>query len=486
MSGRYAVACVALAAAACCVALASPRGGPVAEPRPDGRIMVNDPVVGDVAGASVAALGATVVVGVRGHDVPALNAGGVAVVSGARGSTGAAVIGFAGASEGDEAGTAVAISSGWVFAGAPRRGHAGATFAARIEAVGGSQFQLVDPACAPAAASGSAIAADRDWVAIGAPNDSPAGIARAGSVRVHRWDGTRWNPDERIAPAGIPPGARFGSSIAASADWMAVGAPGDVGGSVWVYARGDTNWSLAYVLRPPSSDLAGWFGSSLAIVGSRLVIGVPYCDLAAMNAGAAIEFDLGLGGASVVRVLLPEAPSDGANFGHSVALDGECIVVGAPGALRFGQRVGSAEIFLAGGVLPIARIAPEKPEGLALVGTGVAVSAGVVFVGAPGAAGSMGEVLVLDLARDCNANGSADAIDVALGQSIDSDADGTPDECECPADLSGDGAIDGADLGLLLARWGPVPPGSREDLDGTGFVDGADLGMLLAAWGGCS
>lgn len=46
-------------------------------------------------------------------------------------------------------------------------------------------------------------------------------------------------------------------------------------------------------------------------------------------------------------------------------------------------------------------------------------------------------------------------------------------------DLNGDGVVDGADLGLLLAAWGQ--PGG--DLDGSGATDGADLGLLLAAWG---
>lgn len=54
----------------------------------------------------------------------------------------------------------------------------------------------------------------------------------------------------------------------------------------------------------------------------------------------------------------------------------------------------------------------------------------------------------------------------------------------CLGDLDGDGKIDGADLGLLLASWGPCR-GCDADLDGSGAVDGADLGVLLAAWGPC-
>jgi dienelactone hydrolase len=47
-------------------------------------------------------------------------------------------------------------------------------------------------------------------------------------------------------------------------------------------------------------------------------------------------------------------------------------------------------------------------------------------------------------------------------------------------DFNDDGVVDGADLGVLLAAWGPGP--SPADLNEDGVVDGADLGMLLAAW----
>ena len=52
-----------------------------------------------------------------------------------------------------------------------------------------------------------------------------------------------------------------------------------------------------------------------------------------------------------------------------------------------------------------------------------------------------------------------------------------------PADLDGNGTVNGADLGFLLAAWGACPAPCPADLDGNGEVNGADLGMLLAAWG---
>lgn len=53
----------------------------------------------------------------------------------------------------------------------------------------------------------------------------------------------------------------------------------------------------------------------------------------------------------------------------------------------------------------------------------------------------------------------------------------------CPADLSGDGFVDGVDLATVLGQWGA--PGSA-DLDGSGIVDGADLAIVLGAWGDCN
>jgi hypothetical protein len=51
-----------------------------------------------------------------------------------------------------------------------------------------------------------------------------------------------------------------------------------------------------------------------------------------------------------------------------------------------------------------------------------------------------------------------------------------------PADLDGNGVVNGADLGLMLAGWGACGSPCPGDLDGNGAVNGADLGLLLAAW----
>jgi hypothetical protein len=58
---------------------------------------------------------------------------------------------------------------------------------------------------------------------------------------------------------------------------------------------------------------------------------------------------------------------------------------------------------------------------------------------------------------------------------------GQPD---CPGDFNGDGMVDGADFGYILAAWGTCP-GCPEDLNGDGEVNGADVGLVLSVWGAC-
>lgn len=101
----------------------------------------------------------------------------------------------------------------------------------------------------------------------------------------------------------------------------------------------------------------------------------------------------------------------------------------------------------------------------------------------PDANTSISYVVEFVAAQDCNANGSPDARDIALGLSPDANSDGVPDECAppCPTDLDGNGAIDAADLAALLGAWNTA----GADLDGNGTTDAADLAALLGAWGPC-
>jgi hypothetical protein len=62
---------------------------------------------------------------------------------------------------------------------------------------------------------------------------------------------------------------------------------------------------------------------------------------------------------------------------------------------------------------------------------------------------------------------------------------GTPTICDCQADLSGDGMVNGGDLGILLSSWGATLPTGVGDVNHDGVVNGADLAVLLSSWGSC-
>ena len=75
--------------------------------------------------------------------------------------------------------------------------------------------------------------------------------------------------------------------------------------------------------------------------------------------------------------------------------------------------------------------------------------------------------------------------DIAGEEFIDSGGNTICDDVACPADLNGDGTVDGADLTLLLADWGCTGAGCIGDFNGSGEVNGADLTIILSAWGDC-
>ncbi len=56
----------------------------------------------------------------------------------------------------------------------------------------------------------------------------------------------------------------------------------------------------------------------------------------------------------------------------------------------------------------------------------------------------------------------------------------TPAPAGDPSDLNGDGVVNAADLGVLLAAWGSNS--AAADVNDDGIVDGNDLGTLLSSW----
>lgn len=80
-----------------------------------------------------------------------------------------------------------------------------------------------------------------------------------------------------------------------------------------------------------------------------------------------------------------------------------------------------------------------------------------------------------------------DALEIKFGMTFMAIA---PDKRSlCVGDLTGDGLVDGADLGVILGGWGQSVAcfsGTQTgDLNGDLVVNGVDLAVLLGAWGEC-
>jgi hypothetical protein len=86
---------------------------------------------------------------------------------------------------------------------------------------------------------------------------------------------------------------------------------------------------------------------------------------------------------------------------------------------------------------------------------------------------------------DCDANREADAEQLQV-PTADLDGDGILDACQCIADVSGNGIVDGVDLAAVLGSWGSNGKGEfSTDTNGDGVVDGTDLATVLSGWGPC-
>ena len=109
-------------------------------------------------------------------------------------------------------------------------------------------------------------------------------------------------------------------------------------GSIYVYKRNNALWEQVQQLRPADPQASGFFGSKLALSKNCLLVGMPAGNSDAkskfplLNAGCAYIFrkDRRSGQWMQSAKLVARDRSEKDLFGTSVALQGNCAVVGAP------------------------------------------------------------------------------------------------------------------------------------------------------------
>ncbi len=256
------------------------------------------------------------------------------------------------------------------------------------------QGLILEGAGDPAARFGESIAATEEWVAIGSPGSPDACFPSAqGSVRLLHASGLDWVTTQFIRPGAGVVGSGFGHAIALDGDTLAVSMPGFIGelfntpnGAVMVYTRHGTTWSLAQIIEGGSSDEG--FGESLVLRGDHMIVGEPGSPFS----GGAVHYARDAGGVwQRVTGFGVGNLSVGARFSEAMSLRNGLLFVSAPldggGAGEVHMWTRSSAVFGYAQQVQVPGVVAGSRAGLAL-----AQSDEFLFVGIPGNATIPGRV----------------------------------------------------------------------------------------------
>lgn len=294
---------------------------------------------------------------------------------------------------------------------------------------------------------GHAVAISGDTIVVGSPredsnatgvngNQGNHGLFRAGAAYVFTRSGTVWTQQAYLKASNSGDSDEFGTAVAVSGDTIVVGAPEEDSnatgvngnqannsllsvGAAYVFNRSAGTWSQQAYLKASNSGEGDFFGLAVAVSGDTVVVGSPYEDSNATGVngsqadnstqarGAAYVF-IRAGGAWSQQAYLkashaePDPPfvpySD--EFGFSVGVSGDTIIVGAPSedSIAIGvngdetddsaNESGAAYVFTRNGAVwtqqAYLKASNTRANGGAAFGTSVSISSNIAVVGAPG------------------------------------------------------------------------------------------------------
>jgi len=382
--------------------------------------------------------------------------------------------------------------------------------------------KLTAPDAGPGQRFGVSVAILGDVIAVGADEGSSGG---AGAVYVFRDDNLNFMFESKLVASDGVAFDRFGDEVSVgsisgfNADAVIVGTRfrSDVGtssGAAYVF---EYNGSWTQVAKLVAADIAtgDQFGADVSISGSTAVVGSPLDDSPSSNAGSAYVYNRTGGGWIQAQKLIASDPVIGDNFGVSVAIVGDKVVIGS---FLDGGQSGSAYRFDRSGGIFLqfpTKITAGFGQAFDQLGGAVALSAdGVLIAGAAGddqIGSAAGAAYLFDVTipapadEDSDGDGLTDAEEADLGtdpDNPDTDADGLDDGDEvflaaggfCPdplnPDSDGDGLSDGHenDLGPNICDADADDDGLNDgdeiaagtnpgvgDTDGDGLLDGAEV-----------
>jgi hypothetical protein len=242
-----------------------------------------------------------------------------------------------------------------------------------------------------------------DTIVIGNPYEFlsvPSGNFTAGAVYIFQrmaGGGDTWQRVQKLTDPVPDSDERFGYSVAVWGDVIVVGEPGQRvsgisnAGEVYVYHRmagGADAWGLVQTLLPadPVSLYVQEFGISVDVWGDVMVVGAHGTH----PEGGAYVFERRSGGADTweqTDMFLPSDSVDNSHFGRAVAVSGDIIIVGDPGADDPAGEVGVGAVYVfrrsntdPGEWEQVEKLSVDGPDGLNF-GWPVALSDDVLVIG---------------------------------------------------------------------------------------------------------
>jgi outer membrane protein assembly factor BamB len=288
-------------------------------------------------------------------------------------------------------GSAVAIDGNLAAVGSPSEDRVGAAYL--FNATTGEQlFRFTAETPELRGNFGRSISIKNDWVLVGSVNNDEDGLATLFQVSTGALLRT-------LTPADDPYQAGFGSSVAVAGNYAVVGAPYDShagygSGSAYVFDL--TTGAQLHKLTASDARSEAYFGTQVAIDGTRLVISASKLDGFQKEAGVYV-FDL-VTGAQALHIedtQTPHIESNGSEnyprFGTSLALVGDRLLVGAPDNSESVESGGAAFVYDVNTGAEVMRFSQPSPQPFDWFGYSVAMTDRVVLIdasreGPPGSA----------------------------------------------------------------------------------------------------
>lgn len=260
------------------------------------------------------------------------------------------------ADELDHLGSSVAIDGDILIAGAFRDSHdsainAGSAYVFVRDSGNAGAWEQVAKLIGTDTAScdyfGFSVAISGDTAVVGARHNDPGGLSEAGAAYIFTRDqggADAWGQVAKLTAGDAEPGDSFGISVAISGDTVVVGSALDDhdgkyhAGSAYVFMRdtgGTDAWGQVAKLTAADAEERDEFGTSVAVEGDTVVVGAILDNHPGLlGTGSAYIFMRDLGGANAWGELIKITASDdevGDEFGTSLAISGDSVVVGVGG-----------------------------------------------------------------------------------------------------------------------------------------------------------